>query len=119
MKTIKILLVTFVLLSASSCVQKTYTRKVNLTVDVSQIKNIKTVGIRGEKPLDWDYDTPMIMVKKDSLYKATVIFETGYKFVDVKFTVNGDYELKDKPNRKVTFSNTGETNYNAIFEVAK
>ena len=119
MKTIKLLLVSFVMLSAISCVQKSYVRTVNFVVNVSRMQNVKTVGIRGEKPLNWDYDTQMVMVKKDSVYKATVTFETGYKFVEVKFTVNGDYELKDKPNRKVFFSNTGETNYNAIFEETK
>ena len=83
------------------------------------MKNIKSVGIRGEKPLDWNYDTEMTVIKKDSLYKATVTFETGYKFVEMKFTVNGDYELKDQPNRKIVFAVDGETNYNAAFDVVK
>ncbi len=103
----------------TSCVQKSYKRTVNFTVNVSKVNNIKSVGIRGEKPLNWNYDTEMTVVKKDSLYKATVTFETGYKFVEMKFTVNGNYELKDKPNRKVVFSTDGETNFNAVFDVVK
>ena len=114
----KLLLICVGLLSliTTSCVQKSYKRTVTFTVDVSKVKNIKSVGIRGEKPLDWNYDTEMTVVKKDSLYKATVTFETGYKFVEMKFTVNGDYELKDQPNRKIVFATDGETNYNAVFD---
>ena len=119
MKKISILFVGLLSLITTSCVQKSYKRTVNFIVDVSKIDNIKSVGIRGEKPLDWNYDTEMIEIKKDSLYKATITFETGYKFVEMKFTVNGDYELKDKPNRKIIFAVDGETNYNAAFDVVK
>ena len=91
----------------------------NFTVDVSKVNNIKSVGIRGEKPLNWNYDTEMTVVKKDSIYTLTKTFETGYKFVEVKFTVNGEYELKDQPNRKVIFNDDGATNYKAVFDVVK
>jgi hypothetical protein len=119
MKQIIIIFVGLLSLITTSCVQKSYKRTVNYIVDVSKVKNIKSVGIRGEKPLDWNYDTEMTVIKKDSLYKATVTFETGYKFVEMKFTVNGDYELKDQPNRKIVFAVDGETNYNAAFDVVK
>lgn len=119
MKKIIIVVVGLLSLITTSCIQKSYKKTVNFMVDVSKIKNIKTVGIRGEKPLDWNYDTEVIVIKKDSLYKATITFETGYKFVEMKFTVNGDYELKDQPNRKVIFATDGETNYNAVFDVVK
>ncbi|WP_309608390.1 hypothetical protein [Flavobacterium sp.] len=119
MKTIFLIFVGLLSLITTCCVQKSYKRTVNFIVDVSEVKNIKSVGIRGEKPLDWNYDTEMKVIKKDSLYKATITFETGYKFVEMKFTVNGDYELKDQPNRKVIFFNDGETNYKAVFNVMK
>ena len=106
-------------LITTSCVQKSYKKTVVFTVDVSKIKNIKNVGIRGEKPLDWNYDTEMKMIKKDSIYTITKTFETGYKFVEVKFTINGDFELKDMPNRKVVFATNGTTTYNAVFDVEK
>jgi hypothetical protein len=101
----------------TSCVQKTYKKIVVFTVDVSGIKKINKVGVRGEnKPLDWNYDTEMKVIKKDSLYQATVVFETGYKFAEVKFTVNDEFELKEKDNRRINFSEKGTTLYNAKFD---
>ena len=114
MKTNYILL-TLLLVFFNSCVQKTYKRTVVFTVDVSKIKNINSVGIRGEKPLNWNYDTQMNALKKDSLYTITQTFETGYRFVEVKFTVNGNYELENLPNRRVYFNKKGKTVYKAIF----
>lgn len=114
-----IILVGLVSLFTTSCVQKSYKRKVIFTVDVSKMKNIKSVGIRGEKPLDWKNDTEMTAMKKDHIYTLTKTFETGYKFVEVKFTVNGEYELKDQPNRKIVFKDDGATNYKAVFDVVK
>ncbi len=105
----------FLSLSLTSCVQKTYKKTIVFTVDVSKISNIKTVGIRGEKPLDWNFDNEMIVVKKDSLYTITKTYETGYKFVETKFTVNGEFELKDKDNRRVYFSAKDTTVYKAVF----
>lgn len=119
MRKIIIFFVGLLSLITTSCVQKSYKRTVTFTVDVSKIKNINSVGIRGEKPLDWNYDTEMKMVKKDSIFTLTKTFETGYKFVEVKFTVNGDFEFKDQANRKVVFAVDGETNYQAVFDVVK
>lgn len=42
--------------------------------------------------------------------------ETGYLFTEVKFTVNGDFELKEKDNRKVVFQSKDTTYYNATFD---
>lgn len=106
-------------LITTSCVQKTFKKTVVFTIDVSKVKDIKTVGIRGEKPLDWNYDTELSVIKKNSIYSITKTFETGYKFVEVKFTVNGNYELANQPNRKVIFNSDGVTKYNTIFNVMK
>ena len=112
------ILITILILS--SCVQKSYDRKVTLLLDVSEIKDLKSVGIRGnEKPFSWDYDTEMEMVKKDSLYKKTFTIKTGYLFTELKFTINGDFELKEKDNRKVYFNKNGTTIYNAKFDKLK
>ena len=119
MRKLILIIVGLLSLMTTSCVQKTYKRTVNFIIDVSKVENIKNVGIRGEKPLDWNYDTKMTVVKKDSLYKATVIFETGYKFVEIKFTVNSDFELKEKDNRKVYFSENDTTFYDSKFNVVK
>ena len=119
MKKIIIIFVGLLSLMTTSCVQKIYKRTVHFIVDVFKVDNLKSIGIRGEKPLDWNYNTEMKVIKKDSLYEATVTFETGYQFVAMKFTVNGDYELKEQPNRKVVFATDGVTNYKATFDVVK
>ena len=106
----------FLLLLFSSCVQKSYKRTVVFTLDVSQMKDIKSVGIRGnDKPLNWDSDFEMTPIKKDSLYQVVITGETGYLFTEVKFTVNHDFELTDQPNRRVVFSQKDTTFYKAIF----
>ena len=100
----------------TSCVQKSYKKTVVFTIDASEIKNIKKVGIRGnDKPLSWDYDTEMIEIKKDSLFQITITGETGYKFTEVKFVVNDTFEFKDKENRRVIFSEKDTTFYKAKF----
>ena len=106
----------FVIVSFCSCVQKSYEQKVVLLLDVSEVQNVKSVGVRGnEKPFSWDFDTEMEVVKKDSLYKKTFTITTGYLFTEIKFTVNGDFELKEQDNRRVYFNKSGSTVYKAKF----
>ena len=109
-----------VLLTLVSCVQKTKTQKVTLFLDVSGIKDIKTVGVRGEgKPLSWNEDLRLEEVKKDSLFKISFIGNTGKLCTELKFSVNGELELQDKDNRKLYFNKSGITIFNAKFNVAK
>lgn len=116
MKKYSIIVISLLLLSLAGCVQKSYTRTVVVTLKVSGIKNIKNAGIRGEgKPLSWDTDYEMKPIVKDSLYTATITTVTGYKFAEIKFTVNGDFELNNQPNRRVVFSDKDTTYYNALF----
>ena len=115
-----ILLAAFILFGFTSCVQKSYNRKVTLLLTVTGKKNITTVGIRGEdEPFSWDNATEMEVVKKDSLYKKTFEINTGRLCTEIKFTVNGEFELQNKENRKVYFNKNGETIYNATFNVSK
>jgi PBP1b-binding outer membrane lipoprotein LpoB len=119
MKT-NILLIAIIIFTLTSCVQKSYNRKVTLLLDVSGNKDIKTVGIRGEnKPFSWNEDVAMEVVKKDSLYKKTFEMNTGRLCTELKFTVNGEFELQDQENRKVYFAENGETIYKAKFNKSK
>lgn len=114
-KIVVILAIVFSLLT-TSCVQKTYKKTVVFTLDVSEIKNVKKVGIRGnDKPLSWDYDTEMKEIKKDTLYQVTITGETGYKFTEVKFVVNDTFELQNEENRRVIFSEKDTTFFKAKF----
>ncbi|BDB52062.1 hypothetical protein [Flavobacterium ammonificans] len=116
MKKILVIIAIVFSLLVTSCVQKTYKKTVVFTLDVSEIKNVKKVGIRGnEKPLSWDYDTEMKEIKKDSLYQITITSETGYKFTEVKFVVNDTFELQNEDNRRVLFSEKDTTFFKAKF----
>lgn len=102
-------------LITTSCVQKTNKQTVVFNLDVKGIKAIKNVGIRGiDKPLSWDNDYEM-RIGKDSIYTANITYETGYKYTEIKFAVNGDFELKGQPNRRIVFEKSRITNFNAVF----
>jgi hypothetical protein len=49
MKKINKIAIALILSLAVSCVQKTKKQTIILNLDVSKIKNIKTVGVRGEE----------------------------------------------------------------------
>lgn len=121
MKQNKLLLVAFIFLFITGCVQKSGKKIIILKLDVGAMKNIKIVGIRGnEKPLSWDADLELKPIVKDSIFSATYSLVTGYKFTEVKFTVNGQFELNEKDNRKIIFATTGDTTiYEAKFDVIK
>lgn len=116
----KSFIILLALLGLTSCVQESYTRKVTLLLDVSEIKNIQQVGIRGEnKPFSWNENVEMEVVKKDSLFKKTFEINTGRLCTEIKFTINCEFELQEQENRKVYFAENGETVYKAKFDVAK
>lgn len=120
MKIFKTLIISLIAISVTSCVQKSYERKVTFLLHTEQLKNIEKVGLRGNnRPLTWKKDLEMTAVKKDSLYSVTVTFLTGYKFAEVKFVVNDEFELQEKDNRRVVFNENGETIYEATFNKEK
>jgi putative oxidoreductase len=119
MKILKSIVVLFMILLTISCVQKTYKRTVVFQLDVKGIKDIKTVGLRGNNPLNWNSDYEMTL-GKDSVYEAIISGESGYLSTQVKFTINGEFELKDKNNREVFFDGEKDTTfYNAKFDDLK
>jgi hypothetical protein len=120
MKNLIVVLTIFCTSLLASCVQKSYEQTVTVLLDVSSLPNVKTVGVRGEgKPLSWDTDLPLREVIKDSLYTTTIKTTTGYLSTEIKFTINGELELKEDPNRKVVFDVSKKTLYEAKFNVAK
>lgn len=117
MKFIKLLSIATIFL-LSSCIQKTKNQSVTLLLDVSGQKNIEIVGVRGQgNPLEWDKDLVMTTIKKDSLYKIIFVSKTGRLCNELKFTINGNFELQDKDNRKVYFDKSGKTVYKAKFNI--
>jgi hypothetical protein len=106
----------FILVS-SSCIQKSSKKTIIVKLNVAGQKDIKSVGIRGnEKPLSWDYNRELVVLIKDTLYTDTFSFVTGYKFTEVKFTVNDNFELNDLPNRRIYFAVGDTVVYEAVFD---
>ena len=111
-------ILTSIILALSSCVQKSSQKTIIVKLDVGSLDSVQTVGIRGEdKPLSWDYDMELKPVVKDSLYTVVFSLVTGYKFTEVKFTVNGQFELQEKDNRRIFFTDLDTTIYEAIFDI--
>jgi putative oxidoreductase len=115
-----LLIITIAIFTLAGCVQKSSKKTVIVKLNAAGVKNIQTVGIRGdEKPLSWDYDLELKPVIKDSLYIAAFSLVTGYKFTEAKFTINGQFELNEKGNRKIMFSDKDTAIYEAKFDVEK
>jgi putative oxidoreductase len=101
-------------------VQKASVKTIIVKLNVQDVTDIQTVGIRGnDKPLSWDYDLKLTPIVKDTLYTATFSTITGYKFTEAKFTVNGAFELIDQENRRIVFSEGDTTVYEAKFNTLK
>lgn len=115
------LFISFVLLfGLLSCVQKSSNKTIIVKLKVEGINNIQSVGMRGsEKPLNWDYDLELKPIINDKLYTTTFSLITGYKFTEAKFTVNGQFELNDKNNRRIVFSNRDTIVYQATFDIER
>lgn len=115
----KIIIALVFAISTVACVQKAYLKTIIVTLTISNKKDIKKVGIRGNgKPLSWREDFEMKEIIKDSVYTATVQVMTAYKFGEIKFTVDDEFEFKDQPNRRITFNEKGDTTYyNAKFGI--
>ncbi|MFN8249484.1 MAG: hypothetical protein U0T68_11080 [Ferruginibacter sp.] len=115
MKKYRIILFSFIIL-VTGCVQPTRQQIVKVTLHVNNMHDVKTAGIRGDgKPLSWNEDLVMKEIIKDSLYQANFTTNTGFRFFEMKFTINGEFELNDKPNRHVSFSDQDTTFYQALF----
>jgi hypothetical protein len=93
-------------------------RNISFSVDMRGVPDVQTVGIRGgAEPLDWNESVFMTDEDGDSIYTATVLFTTPYKNVNMKFVLNeAIFELEGKNNRDVRFSESGMTEFKAIFD---
>lgn len=100
------------------CVQPSSKKTVTVLLHVNGKDSIQSVGIRGkDQPLSWDYDYELTPVIPDSIYTCTFSLVTGYKYTEAKFTVDGAFELNDADNRKIVFSDSDSTLYEATYDV--
>jgi hypothetical protein len=117
MKFYSFLTLVIVVLLFSHCVQKSYPKTVVFTLTLKDKKDVSSVGIRGNgKPLSWEEDYLMTELIKDSVYTASITTVTGYAWGEVKFTVNGEFELKNQENRRITLKENDTVRYNAVFD---
>jgi hypothetical protein len=117
MKVILNILVIVFVSTTIGCVQPSYKKTILFVLNANQIQNIYSACIKGnDKPLSWDNGVNMKQNTTDSLYTTYITFVTGYQFIEMKFVVNDNFELADKPNRKIYFSEKDTTIYNAIFD---
>ena len=71
-------------------------------------------------PLNWENDLEMKPIFADSIYAIDVTFVTGYLGAEIKFVINGQFELQQKANRRFAFDTTRDTTvYNAVFDQLK
>jgi putative oxidoreductase len=108
-----------VVIAFAGCVQETRLQTVHYKLHVSGIK-VESAGIRGnDDPLDWDKDLALNTLVPDSLFEATVTYNTGLRFTKVKFLVNGKWELEGTDSRRVNFVEGDTTMYEAAFDTQK
>lgn len=116
MKSILIFLSIAALVVLQSCVQKSYDRTIRFRLHSNGIKDVSSAGVRGnDKPLNWEVDFPLRFDPTDSTYVGEVTMNTGYLFTEFKFTLNGEFELREKQNRKLIFKDQDTVIYNAYF----
>lgn len=106
--------------ACAACVQPAYDRTVVYDLDVSARRGVHTVGVRGgDSPLSWGRDSMMTAVVPDSFYRVVITYHTGYLKTEVKFTIDGTFELEKSDNRRVEFKMNGDTTfYRARFDQA-
>lgn len=97
-----------------SCVQKTTRKTVVFSVHVTDDAT-KSIGVRGnDKPLTWERDS-VLRLTGPGTYGTAITYNTGYKFTEVKFTQNGEFELGNEANRRILFAEQDTTFYEATF----
>ena len=109
-------------IALSGCVQPAYDRTIVYELDTTGVSNVQSVGVRGrDKPLSWNTDVAMAQGVPGGPYVVAITYRTGYLVTEVKFTMNGEFELANKDNRIVRMSRTstgGDTTvYRAKYNV--
>ena len=119
MKTTQYITVILLILFLSSCVQQCHDKIVTFKVDMRQVEQIESVGIKGNlPPLSRDEILPLTDDNNDGIYEAKITINTAKNQLYFKFTKNGEVELKNQDNRVLNFKYEQETlTYLAVFDV--
>ena len=115
------LLLPFILVLAGACVQPTYPHKIMVELDMREVEQFQTVGVRGNlPPLSWNEDIALQDSDGDSIYTGSFVMDIPYHHFECKFVVDGKmYELTNQPNRRIEVEGKEEIRYQAVFDQAK
>lgn len=104
-------------MTVASCVQKTYERKVELTLRLPQKQAVTSIGVYGSgNPLSWQQPLALKPIIADSVYRVTFTAKTGFLQTELKFMVNEQWELNNKPNRILKYNTEGVTKMEVVFD---
>ncbi|WP_046758747.1 hypothetical protein [Kordia jejudonensis] len=120
MKKIIILAGIFFTVLCTSCVQETHLKTVTFKVDMNGVSAIENVGLKGNftNP-SWKQIIPLTDENNDGIYEATLSQKTAVSAIQFKFVNQGQYELKDAPNRTLQFEyKPQKVTYEATFNDA-
>ena len=109
MKNHKSILFLIAVLLITSCVQETHLKTINFKVDMRGLDTINNPGVRGQftSPA-WKELIPLTDENNDSIYEAKVEFQAAQYDIKFKFVNDGEYELKNQPNRSIKFEYESE-----------
>ena len=102
-----------------SCVQETHEKTIHFKVDMSNLPNPNSVGVRGQFPgASWEDTYPLTDDNDDGIYEGSITYSTGQGWVNFKFVnANDVFELNCQNNRSITFNYKPETIiYEAVYD---
>jgi putative oxidoreductase len=97
--------------------QKANQEKVTVYLDARGFKGeIKEVGLRGQGDvLDWNKDYTLTKTAQEGIYTAQFTTTTASKVLEMKFTINQQFEFDNESNRRITFDPSHTTSYTAKY----
>ncbi|MFY0602477.1 MAG: hypothetical protein JXQ93_00900 [Flavobacteriaceae bacterium] len=101
----------FIGIALSGCVQKEHEKTVTISVNMNDVKNFESIGIRGDfLPNRWKKTVPMTDENKDGVYEITFTEKTAVYGIEFKFVKNNiEFELQGQNNRELVFEYKPET----------
>ena len=78
-------------------------RKVTFKVNVNHLDNVENVSIIGDINPIASNAKPLTDLDNDGVYETTITFKTSKRYVNFKFLVNNDEELKGSDKRRLWF----------------
>lgn len=116
MKHLKFILVISLI---TSCVQEKHKKTIHFSLDMTQVEDVRNVGVRGTNPLSWNETLPLTDKDQDGIYETSIEIFSADNGIEFKFVNQNDqFELPNQNNRVISFKYKPEDIiYEAIFNV--